>query len=83
MVDQMGSRPSDNKAIEYNDYTLSVKRNCHFFRAMLTKIQMKINHIWTQISYSSPYEAHLKNQMVAFGKKEKKSSVKSQKVTFQ
>ena len=26
---------------------------------MLTKIHIKINHIWTQISYSSPYEAHL------------------------
>ena len=36
---------------------------------MLTKIHhIKINHIWTQISYSS----YLKNQRVAFVKKEKK-----------
>ena len=50
---------------------------------MLTKIHhIKINHIWTQISYSFPYEAHLKNQRVAFVKKEK-NLMKSQKVSFQ
>ena len=38
------------------------KETYHFFRATLTKIHyIKINHIETQISYSSPYEAHLKN----------------------
>ena len=43
----------------------------HFFRATLTKIHIKINHIWTQITYSSPYEAHLKNKITAFVKREK------------
>ena len=54
--------------------TLNVKRTYLFFRATLTKIYLiKMNHIWTQISYSSPHEAHLekKNQRVAFVKKEK------------
>ena len=41
-----------------------------------------MNHIWTQISYSSPIEAHLKNQRVVFVKKEK-NAVKSQQVIFQ
>ena len=50
---------------------------------MLTKMyHIKMNHIWTQISYSSPHEAHLKNQRVAFVKKEK-NVVKLQKVSFQ
>ena len=55
-----------------------------FLRAMLTKIHcIKINHvIWKQICYSSPYEAHLKNQRVAFAKKEK-DAMNSQKVIFQ
>ena len=35
------------------------KKTYHFFRATLTKIH-NIN-IWTQISFSTPYEAHLKN----------------------
>ena len=38
--------------------------------------------IWTQRSYSSPHEAHLKNQRVAFVNKEK-LAVKSQKVILQ
>ena len=39
---------------------------------MLTKIDgIKINQIWSLISYSTPCEAHLKNQRVAFVKKEK------------
>ena len=65
-------------------YTLSIKRNSyHFFRATLTKIHnIKINYIWTQISYCSPYEAHLKKSRIAFVKKEK-NAVKSQKVIFQ
>ena len=41
-----------------------------------------MNHIWTQISYSSPHEAHLINQRVAFVKKEK-NAVKLQKEIFQ
>ena len=41
-----------------------------------------MNHIWTQISYCSSHEAHLKNQRVAFVKKEK-SAMKLQKVIFQ
>ena len=58
------------------------KETYHFFRATLTKIhRININHIWTQISYSFPHEAHLKNQMVASVKKEK--NVKLQKVIFQ
>ena len=52
---------------------MSFKRN--IFRATLTKIhRIKINHSWIQISYSSPYEAHLKKthtQRVAWVKKEK------------
>ena len=49
---------------------------------MLIKIRhIKINHILTQISYNSPYEAHLKNQRNAFVKKEK-NVVKSQRVIF-
>ena len=42
-----------------------------FFRATLTKIHLiKICNIWIQISYSSPHEAHLKNQRAAFVEKE-------------
>ena len=53
-------------------YTERQKKN-HFCRSTLTKIHhIKINHILTQISYSSPYEAHLENQRVAFVKKEGK-----------
>ena len=49
---------------------------------MLTKIQsIKMNHTWTQISYSSLHEVHLKNQRDALVKKEK-NVVKSQKVIF-
>ena len=52
--------------------TLSVNFFYHFFRATLTKIhRIKINHIWTQIIYSSPHEAHLRNKRVAFVKKGK------------
>ena len=48
------------------------KETYHFFRVTLTKIHLiKMNHIWTQISFSFPHEAHLKNQRVAFVKKEK------------
>ena len=48
------------------------KETSHFFRVTLTKIHnIKMNHIWTQISYSSPHEAHLKIQVVAMVKKEK------------
>ena len=42
---------------------------------MLTKIHyIKINRIWTLISYNTPYESHLKNQRVAFVKKERMCS---------
>ena len=37
-------------------YTERQKKH-HFFRATLAKIHIKINHIWIQISYSSPYES--------------------------
>ena len=54
----------------------------HQHWAMLTKIhRININHIWTQISYSSTDEAHLKNRRVAFVKKEK-YAVKSQRQFF-
>ena len=57
--------------------------NNNFFRATLAKIhRIKINHIWTQISYSSLHEAHLKYQRFTFVKKEK-NAVKLQKVIFQ
>ena len=63
-------------------YTERQKKH-HFFGATLTKIdRIKINHNWTQISYSSPHEAHLKNEKDAFAKKEK-NAMKSQEVTFQ
>ena len=48
---------------------------------MLTKIHCIKIIIWKQICYSSPYEAHLKNQRVAFAKKEK-DAMNSQKVIF-
>ena len=45
-------------------YTERQKKH-HFFRATLTKIQsIKVNHILTQFSYSTPYKAHLKNRLV-------------------
>ena len=50
-------------------HTLSVKGKLSFlYRATLTEIRhIKINHIWTQINYSSPHEAHLKmNQRIFF-----------------
>ena len=50
----------------------------HFFRLML----IKMNHIWTLISYSSPHEAHLKIQRVAFVKKEK-NEVKHERSFFE
>ena len=58
------------------------KETCHFFRARLTLIQsIKMNHIWTQIHYSYPYQAHLKKHRFAWVKKEK-NVVKSQEVIF-
>ena len=59
------------------------KETYHFFIATPTKIHhIKINHIWTLISYSTPYETHLKYQRVAFVKKDK-NVVKLQKVICQ
>ena len=44
----------DDKHI-LSKHTLSVKRNYHFFRATPTKIHaIKINNIWTQISFNTP-----------------------------
>ena len=66
-------------------YTERQKKH-HFFRVTPTKIHLiKMNHIWTQISYSSLHEAHLINQMVAFVKKEQYAVKlgKLQKVIFQ
>ena len=58
---------------EKNIYTERQKKTYHFFRATLTKIySIKINHIWTQISYSFPHEAHLKTSNGCFCQKEKK-----------
>ena len=51
-------------------------------RCSLKSTAIKNNHIWTQIRYSTHYEAHLKNQRDAFVKKEK-SVVKSLKVILQ
>ena len=47
-----------------------------------TSSKLIIKIIWISISYSSPYEAHLKNPKFAFVKKEKKA-VKSQEIIFQ
>ena len=53
-------------------YTLSVKRNLSLLQSALTNIhRIKINHIWTQKSYNSPHEVHVKNQKVTFFNKEK------------
>ena len=63
-------------------YSEHQKKTYHFFRATLTKIQsFKINHIWTQISCSTPDKAHLKNERVDIVKKEK-IAVTLQKVIF-
>ena len=54
----------------------------HFFRATLTKIHaIKINDIWTQISFNTPQEEYLKNTRFSRIKKEK-NVVKSRKVIF-
>ena len=54
---------------QYMLYTLI---KTYFFRATLNKIQhIEMNIIWTQMSYSSPHKAHLKNQSVALVKREK------------
>ena len=59
------------------------KETYHFFRATLIKIQsIKMNHNWTQISYSTPYQAHLKNQMFDWVKRERHKVI-SQEVIFQ
>ena len=73
-------KPDLNILAEQYNYTERQKKH-HFFRGTLTKIyHIKIHHfnIWTQVSYSTPYEAHLKRQRVAFIKKEK-NVVKLQK----
>ena len=58
--------------INYCNIHWASKETYHFFRATITKIHfIKINHIWTQISYCSPNESHLKNLRVSFVKKEK------------
>ena len=41
-----------------------------------------MNHIWTQISYCTPYQARLNKQMFAQVKKEE-NAVKLQEATFQ
>ena len=42
----------------------------HFFRATLTKIQtIKMKHIWTQFSYSNPYQTNLKKHTFVFKSK--------------
>ena len=47
------------------------KETYHFFRATLTKTQsIKMNHISTQFSYSTPYQAHFKKQTFGWVKKE-------------
>ena len=58
------------------------KKLMNFFRATFTKIlHIKINLVWTLISYSTPYEVHLRNQRVVFVKKDK-NVVKLQRVIF-
>ena len=40
------------------------KETYHFFRVTFTKLHcIKMNHVWTQISYNTLYEAHLKNKV--------------------
>ena len=74
---------SDNNLTQSVHVHWASKETYHFFRAMLTKIHgIKINHIWTQISYSSPHEAHPKFKGLLLSKREK-IEVKAQKVIFQ
>ena len=62
-------------------YTERQKKH-HSFRATLTKTHhIRINHFGTLRSYSTPYEAHLKYQRVAFVRKGK-NVVKLKKVIF-
>ena len=53
-------------------------------RATLTKIHhIKINHVWTQISYSTPYSAHIRKQRFLLFFCQRGEKVKSQEVIFQ
>ena len=47
----------------------------------LTPTASKLSHFWIQISYCSPYEAHLKKQRVVCVKK-KKIAVKLKRIIF-
>ena len=54
-----------------SDLHWASKETYHFSRATLIKIQSTtINHNWAQISYSTSYQAHIKNQMFDWVKKE-------------
>ena len=47
-------------------YTQRQKETYRFFRATLVTVQsIQINHNWAQISYSTLYQAHLKEQTFA------------------
>ena len=67
--------------------TLSVKRIRYLSllqsdRSLKSAASQLIIIIWTEILYNSPHEAHLKNQRIAFVKKDKYPE-KSQRVIFQ
>ena len=56
----------ENYDTQYNNkfdlYTERQKKH-HFSRETFTEIHcIKINHIWIQISYSTPYQAYLKQK---------------------
>ena len=56
---------------------MSVKRNVSVLQSNAVLHRTKMNHIWIQTSFNTPYEAHLKTQRFAWVKIEK-NAVKSQ-----
>ena len=63
-----------SELVLYRTYLIhwASKETYHFFRATCTKIQsIKMNHIWTQISYSTPYWAYLKQKGLRESKRRK------------
>ena len=58
------------------------KETYHFFSTTLTKIHcLKINNIWRQISFNTPWKEYLKNTIFSRGQKGE-NAVKSRKVIF-
>ena len=61
---------SSGNKLKINKYTERQTKHC-FFRATLTEIQsIKMNHNWSRISNSTPYQAHLQKKKILRVKKE-------------